>query len=117
MTKTELKMHLLAGGTLEQVLEFGPGEDCEIYKAQDFETGDKVLYIPDTVLNQVPVNTPITNEEAIDDTLAICYSGDDFLAAAQGNLELAKRLFFSCTWQHPTSCLDDMDDDQEGKSD
>jgi len=116
MRKDSLRRHLLAGGTLDQALEFGPGEECEIFKSHVFEASDEVLYIPDTVLNGVPVSSPVAGKEDIENVLALCYTGNDFLDICKGNLELAKRLFWSCTWQHPSSCLDDMDDDVEDEA-
>lgn len=109
MTKTELKNHLMSGGTLDQALNFGSGEDCEIFKADTFVLGDTVLYIPDTCLNNVPVTTSFDDEDSINDILNFCYTGDDFLAICEGDIELAECLFWSCTWQHPSSCINDMD--------
>lgn len=111
MTKDKLKKHLKNGGLMDDAFSFGPGQECEIFKEEQFLPGDEIIYIPDTALNKIPITTPITDDEAIDDVINHCYTGDDFIDECGGDREKAKRLFYYCDWQHPSSALPELDDD------
>ena len=115
MKKSELRARLEAGEVLADLLTFGPGQECEIFKADKFTTGDEVIYIPDTLLNKIYINEQIANLEDLEDILSNCYTGDDFVAECGGDVEKAEALFWFCDWQHPSSALDDgvIDDDEE----
>lgn len=117
MKKCELKARLEAGETLNGLLTFGPGQECEIFKADKFITGDEVIYIPDTWLNGINITKPISNLEELDEVLSNCYTGDDFVAECGGDVKKAEALFWFCDWQHPSSALDDgaINDDEEEK--
>ena len=47
LTKQELRLQLQQGHTLNDLLAFGPGQDCEIFKADKFYPGNIVIYVPD----------------------------------------------------------------------
>jgi len=113
MTKTELRDYLKAGYLMADAFDFGPGQDCEIFKADCFEPGDEIIYIPDTALNEIPMDEPITDAEAIEEVLGICYTGQDFVDECGGNKDLAERLFWYCDWQHPSSALPEVDEEEE----
>lgn len=113
MTKAELRDHLKAGHCMNDAFDFAPGQDCEIFKADEFKPGDQIIYIPDVYLNEIPLNTPITDEEAIDDVVGMCYTGNDFIDECGGDTDLAERLFAYCDWQHPSSALPEVDDEEE----
>ena len=101
MTKRELRDYLKAGYFMNDAFDFGPGQDCEIFKAGQFKPGDEIIYIPDV--------------EVIDEVVSNCYTGDDFLEQCGGDEEKARRLFWYCDWQHPSSAMDEgaVDDDEE----
>lgn len=115
MTKSKLKEKLKAGKLLVNLLEFSSGQECEIYKAENFSTGDEVVYIPDTYLNKIRIDKPITDPEELEEVLSCCYTGNDFVEECGGNKEKAEALFWFCDWQHPSSALDDgaIDDEEE----
>lgn len=113
MTKPELQMALRAGWTLNELLSFGPGQDCEIFKADSFSAGDEIIYVPDIFLNEIHIDRPITDPDEVSSVLAYCYTGKDFLDECKGNLELAERLFWYCDWQHPSSAIDEVWDEEE----
>lgn len=116
MTKRELRDYLKAGCFMDDVFIFGPGQDCEIFKAEKFQSGEQIIYIPDVYLNTIPRGTCITDDETIDEVVGNCYTGDDFIEECGGNLELAEHLFRYCDWQHPSSALPEIED-EEGQDD
>lgn len=115
MTKSELKARLEAGKLLKDLLPFGPGQDCEIYKAESFTAGDEIVYIPDIYLNEIRIDRPITDPEELEEVLSNCYTGADFVNECGGNKEKAEALFWFCDWQHPSSAHDEgiLDDEEE----
>ena len=113
ITKPMLRTQLQQGHTLNDLLAFGPGQDCEIFKADKFYPGDVVIYIPDIALNHIPLDRPITGQEEFSDVLSNCYTGQDFIDECGGDAEKAERLFCYCDWQHPSSAVDELADDGE----
>lgn len=113
MKKTDLKAALRSGAKLNDLLSFGPGQDCEIFKADKFSEDDEVIYVPDVSLNEIPLDRPITDPEELNSVLGYCYTGEDFLEECDGNLELAERLFWYCDWQHPSSAADEIQDEED----
>ena len=113
LRKQELRLQLQQGHTLNDLLAFGPGQDCEIFKADKFHTGDVVIYVPDVYLNHIPLDRPITGPAELDEVLSQCYTGQDFIDECEGDAEKAKRLFCYCDWQHPSSAVDELADDEE----
>lgn len=113
LTKEDLKRELAAGKTMSELFPFKPGQECEIFKAEKFAGGDIIIYIPDTSLNGIPMDKPITESEAIDDAVGNCYTGDDFISECGGDAELAEELFDYCDWQHPSSALPEVDYEEE----
>ena len=113
LTKQELRLQLQQGRTLNDLLAFGPGQGCEIFKADKFYPGDVVIYVPDVYLNHIPLDRPITSPEELSEVLSNCYTGQDFIDECQGDTEKAKCLFSYCDWQHPSSAVDELADDEE----
>ena len=113
LTKQELRSKLQQGHTLNELLAFGPGQDCEIFKADKFHAGDVVIYVPDVALNHIPLDRPITGPEELDEVLSQCYTGQDFIDECSGDTKRAGRLFCYCDWQHPSSAVDELADDEE----
>lgn len=115
MTKVDLRTYLKAGHIMDDVFTFKSGQECDIYKADQFELGDEIIYIPDISLNQIHPDIPITYDEDIEEVVHCCYTGNDFLAQCNGNREKAERLFWYCNWQHPSSAYDEgaFEDDEE----
>ena len=118
MTKAELKKKLKEGKTFDELFHFSRGQECLIFKADHFQPGNGILYIPDIGHNELPVDDVLTNaDERIDDAVSLCYTGDDFLEQCKGNELMAERLFNLCDWQHPSSALDDFWDDLDPEND
>ena len=116
MTKDELRECFHQGHTLEWALPLVNGQDCLIYKAEQFRTDDTIIYIPDMTLNNITVfSVPV--DEDVDYTLDRCYTGADFVKLCEGDEALAYRLFCYCDWQHPSSAFPEVDyDDEEDKA-
>ena len=113
MTKQELWSQLQQGHVLNDLLAFGPGQDCEIFKNDRFYPGDVVIYVPDVTLNHIPLDRPITDPEKFSEILSNCYTGQDFINECHGDAEKAEHLFWYCDWQHPSSAVDELADDGE----
>ena len=113
LTKQALRLQLLQGHTLNDMLAFGPGQECEIFKADKFYLGDVVIYVPDVTLNHIPLDRPITNPEEFSEVLSNCYTGQDFINECHGDAEKAEHLFWYCDWQHPSSAVDELANDEE----
>ena len=112
LTKQELRLQLQQGHTLNDILAFGPGQDCEIFKDDKFQPGDVIIYVPDVFLNHIPLDRPITDPE-LSEVLSSCYTGQDFIDECGGDIEKAERLFHYCDWQHPSSAIDELANDEE----
>ena len=95
MTKAELREKLLGGAVMDDLFAFRNGQDCEIFKATRFERSDDIIYIPDLALNLIPVTEPANGPED------------------GGDVEKARHLFWYCDWQHPSSALPEIEDDEE----
>lgn len=118
MTREQLKERLYNGECLNDLLEFTPGQECDIYKAKEWNPGDEVIYIPDIYLNEIPINRPLINSPTrneINEVISNCYTGRDFMELCDNNEELAKDLFDYVDWQHPSSALDEVLEDYENQ--
>lgn len=113
MTKSELMDYLKAGYFMNDAFDFGPGQNCEIFKADSFSFGDEIIYIPDASLNEIPMNSPITDEEIIEEVVDKCYTGYDFIELCGGNEKMARDLFSYVDWQHPSSAYPEVAEDYE----
>ena len=113
IAKTMLRSQIQQGHTLNDLLAFGPGQDCEIFKGDKFYPGDVVIYVPDVALNHIPLDRPVTDLEELEEVLSQCYTGQDFIDECGGDAEKAERLFRYCDWQHPSSAIDELADDGE----
>lgn len=113
MTRAELREKLLGGAIMDDLFAFRSGQECDIYKAAKFAPGNEIIYIPDLVLNMIPVTKPATDPDDVEEIIANCYTGDDFIEECGGDIEKAKHLFWYCDWQHPSSALPEIDDDEE----
>lgn len=106
MTKDELGKRLAAGELLQSLLPVRPGQGCEICKAERFQAGPDVIYVPDLWLNDLPADRPATPDE-IADILSHCRTGDDFLDLCGRDAAMAEALFDWCDWQHPSTVMDE----------
>ncbi len=113
LTKENLKLLLQQGHTLNDLLAFSAGQDCEIFKSDVFLQGDTVIYIPDVCLNSIPIDRSITNPEELAEILSYCYTGQDFIDECGGNKDKAMLLFGYCDWQHPSSAINELTDEDE----
>jgi len=112
-TKTELKERLMRGEKLEDLLCLSDGQECQIFKYRKFIPGAYVMYVPDISLNHIPVDRPLEENE-VEEVWEQCYDGQDFLDLCEGNSQRAKILFDYVDWQHPSSAVDEIwDDDWE----
>lgn len=107
MTKTELKLKLEAGVFLVDLFDFTYGQECLIYKADEFEVSNNIIYIPDVDLNEIDTETVLDDEE-IENVLDHCYTGNDFMEECGGHKNLAEELFWFVDWQHP-NVQDDLE--------
>lgn len=117
MTKAELRAELERGAMMGDLFLFISGQEGEIFKADTFEAGDQIIYIPDIWLNEIPTR-PLKDESEIENVLDCCYTGNDFIRLCEerfGNGDKASELFDYVDWQHPSSALDagEIDDDEE----
>ena len=117
MTKNEIRELLQNGMTLDENLTFRDGQECTIYKADAFATGNQIIYIPDLDLNEIVTYRPLSEEE-IEDFISCCYTGDDFVEICDGKRSVAERVFWFCDWQHPSTAYeeDDWEDDESGET-
>ena len=134
MTKSEFRRKLLEGYPLTALVMFSPGQECTIFKADKFSTGDDVIYIPDIELNEIPVDLNLSKENSMSDAtkgkwgsmtgaeqviaiLSYCYTGKEIVDLCDGDEALAYRLFCYCDWQHPSSAFPEVDyDDDDDKA-
>lgn len=111
MKKDELKVQLESGAKMSELFAFSEGQECTIFKATNFMAGNEVIYIPDLSLNDIPMDKTIKDAEELEDVLACCYTGQDFLDECGGDETLAERLFWYCDWQHPSSAYPEVCDE------
>lgn len=129
MTKKELRIELEKGRHLDEILPFTDGQECLIFKADSFSSGEEIVYIPDIYLNEIHVRNDLTarmpiyddlgrisrfasKDEQINDVLSYCYTGTDFIQEAGGDEDLALRLFFYVDWQHPSSAIPEITEEE-----
>lgn len=117
MTKAELEAKILCWTPLQECFDFSEGQECEIFKADHFEPTDEILYIPDIYLNEldgyIDYYSPIDVLDVVERFIGCCYSGKDFIALCGGDVQKAERLFDYCDWQHPSSALPEIEDEEE----
>jgi len=113
MTKLELREKLESGKTLDQVLRFKWGDECLIYKHDTFLIGDSIIYITDTSIHDISLYDPVTDLETLDELMTCCYTGNDFVEECGGDVEKAEQLFWYCDWQHPSSALPEIDNEED----
>lgn len=111
MNKKEFAEGLRSGKRAIDLLEFCAGQECEIFKANRFQHGDEIIYIPDVYLNELAIAKKECTEEEIEEIVECCYSGNDFVAECDGDIQKAEALFGYCNWQHPSSAIDELEDD------
>lgn len=114
MTREYARSRLLAGQTVAELFPPIKGQECVIFRTDDFSTGDDVIYIPDYDLNGIPCEKDLSADpEEINEVLGLMYTGKDFMDLCDGDYELAERLFWYCDWQHPSSALPELEDDED----
>ena len=95
LTKKELREKLFAGQTMEELFDLSDGQSCTIFKAPEFPDGidyDKIIYIPDMEMNEIPVDELVWAED-VEAVLSYCYTAEDFLEEPDQNLCAAQELF------------------------
>lgn len=132
VTKNEVRARLLSGETMDSIFRFRPGQECMIFKADEFSAGDEIIYIPDIDLNEIPVDIdlsvansmmdvgnrgwgPMAAEEQVVLVLSYCYTGKDFFYQCEGNEKMARELFSYVDWQHPSSAYPEIVEDYENE--
>ena len=114
LTKAELRARLEQGKALCDILQLTDGQECEIFKADVFRIDNKVIYIPDVVLNGLVrfVHDIRSSDEYADDVIQNVFTGQDFVDECNGDVRLAEQLFWYCDWQHPSSALPEVYEDE-----
>lgn len=115
MTIEKVRERLNNGEMLSEIFNFTDGQDCLIYKGE-WNPGDDVIYIPDIDLNEIPIDRSLerwTEYYANEIELAISnmYTGRDFVMIADGDKDVAEKLFYYCDWQNPSSAIDEVLED------
>ena len=95
MTKNEVIKELRSGKKLEDLFKFTDGQECLIYKANEFEVSDNVIYIPDIFLNGIVTDRVLTEEE-INEAVSHMCTGNDFLEECNNKKDAARMLFSWC---------------------
>lgn len=113
MTKAELRTKLESGNKLKDLFDFTYGQECLIYKANNFEVSDNIIYIPDVDLNEIDTESVLEDDE-IENVLHYCYTGNYFIEECNGHKDLARELFQFVDWQNP-SIQDVLDTYDEGE--
>lgn len=106
----------MASRILDGQIQIKDGQGCSIVKAKQFVAGDEIIYIPDLELNGLAELLGIhLEDEDIGQIIDCCYTGNDFVEECGGDVEKAKRLFWYCDWQHPSSAYNEgaVDDDED----
>lgn len=117
MTVNEVRERIYNGECLSDMFEFTDGQDCIIYKGE-WNPGDDVIYIPDIDLNDIPIDRPLEKwteyyGNEIELAISNMYTGRDFISIADGDKDVAERLFIYCDWQNPSSAIDEVLEDVE----
>ena len=117
MTIEKVRERLNNGEMLSEIFNFTDGHDCLIYKGE-WNPGDDIIYIPDIDLNEIPIDRPLekwTEDYGNEIELAISnmYTGRDFVSIADGDKDIAEKLFYYCDWQNPSSAIDEVLEDVE----
>lgn len=114
MTKDELRKHLEKGDAIVELFSLILGQGCEIVK-DTFILGDNIIYIPDLHVYDLSFYEIVKTSEDIEDILAHCYTGNDFVTVAEGDQALAYRLFCYVDWQSPDAALPEVEyeDDED----
>lgn len=109
-TASGVMEQLKKGKTLAELFTFREGQDCMIFKADEFTVSDEVIYIPDIELNEINIHSKMSEEEI--NKLPL-YTGKDFLKECNGKEDAARLLFSWCDWQHPciTDIITELDED------
>ena len=133
MTKADVRKALQQGKRLDEILSFGPGQDCTIFKAEKFSLWDEVIYVPDVELNEIPICIDLSIDNSIRDqhdpkfgpmearyqiewVLSYCYTGEEILYVCNDDKALAYRVWCYCDWQHPGTALPECEyEDEEDK--
>lgn len=117
MTIEKVRERLNNGEMLSEIFNFTDGQDCLIYKGE-WNPGDDIIYIPDIDLNEIPIDRTLekwTEDYGDEIELAISnmYTGRDFVMIADGDRDVAEKLFYYCDWQNPSSAIDEVLEDIE----
>ena len=114
MKKTELKRLLKENLSLDRIMPLCAGQECEIYKGTfDLANQDDICYIPDISLNELNAYSATLEDFEVDEIIANCYTTKDFVEECNGDVALARRLFYAVDWQHPSSALPELGEEEE----
>lgn len=113
----KVRERLNNGEMLSEIFDFTDGQDCLIYKGE-WNPGDDVIYIPDIDLNDIPIDRPLEKwteyyGNEIELAISNMYTGRDFISIADGDKDIAEKLFYYCDWQNPSSAIDEVLEDVE----
>lgn len=93
-TPEDIRELLRLGLSPSQFLDRIDGQDCKIFKADDFKEDD-VIYIPDLEplgLGHLFEKDHLSDKE-IDDFLEYCFTGEDFFEECDGDINVAMNVF------------------------
>lgn len=110
-TKDELYNLLKNGAILDELLDMSDGQECTIFKADYFPEEDcynSVIYIPDLDMNGVVYDRKMTLQE-LADAYTNFYTAQDIIDICEGDEKKAKRVFYNCDWQHPSTEFTEME--------
>ena len=110
-TKDELYQLLKDGAILDDLLDMSDGQECTIFKADYFPEEDNynsVIYIPDLDMNGVIYDRKMTLQE-IANAYESFYTAQDIIDICEGDKKKAKRVFYNCDWQHPSTEFTEME--------
>lgn len=116
MTRDEIEGRLWRGEKFSDIFPYETaGQECTIFKApwpegEILKHCDDVIYVPDICLNHIDgiVDKEYLSSDEVHELLGCCYTVNDFLYQAYGNVKAAKDLYSVTDWQHPS--IDDLTD-------
>lgn len=116
MTKKELVVELQSGKIMSDIFPFTSGQECLIFKEEEWKAGEDIVYISDMYFPKFYLK-PVKSAESLEDILDCCYTGNDFLEAAGGDESLAREFFGLCDWQSPFTVADEVEREMEMEED
>lgn len=115
LSKEELQERYAEGSMVGQIVARGNTDDSIVFKDAfegplcyriiqqgGWDLSDQVIYIPaeDSNGNSIPIDRALQENE-IPAVIEECFTGEDFLSKASGNIRLAEELFNFVSFQSP----------------